>query len=84
MSIASRLKSAQPNRSNDGCQSCIWWGTISSESRKLIDEWIDNGYSQMQLHQILSAVDESSGEPPLEVSLSGWRFHLKHHAERCR
>lgn len=84
MSLAARLKSVQPNRANDGCQSCIWWPTISSESQELINEWIDKGHSQMQLHEILSAPDDSSDDPPLMVSLSGWRFHLKHHNERCR
>lgn len=84
MSLAARLANAQPNRANNGCESCLWWDTIGAESRKLIDEWIDAGHSQAQLWDILSATDEDSDDPPLQVSLSGWRFHLKHHGERCR
>lgn len=84
MSLAARIANAQPNRANDGCQSCIWWPTISAESQKLINEWIDNNYSQMQLWEILAATDDTGDDPPLQVSLSGWRFHLKHHSERCR
>lgn len=82
MSLASRLKSAQVNPSNRGCQSCQWWDTVSKESKKLINEWLDAGYSRAQLYEILSQPDE--GDPPLPVSETGWRFHLKHHDERCR
>ena len=83
MSLAARLANAQPNRRNGGCQSCQWWTQISSESQKLINEWIDAGHSQAQLHDILAAGDDGE-DPPLPVSQSGWRFHLKHHDERCR
>lgn len=83
MSLAARLVNAQPNRRNSGCQSCKWWATISADSQKLINEWIDAGHSQAQLHDILTTPDDGD-DPPLMVSQSGWRFHLKHHAERCR
>lgn len=84
MSLADRLATAQPKRSNYGCQTCLWWPTISPESQKLINDWIDAGHSQAQLHAILTAPDQDSDDPPLDVSESGWRFHLKHHEQRCR
>lgn len=84
MSLAARIASTQPNKANDGCQSCHWWATVPTDTRTLINNWIDGGYSQMQLWEILTAPDPDSNEVPLAVSLSGWRFHLKHHAERCR
>ena len=82
MSLAHRLKAVQPNSRNDGCQSCIWWKKIRPESRAAINEWLAAGHSIMQLHEIVAAPsDDDPDEPPLTVSLSGWRNHLKHHAE---
>lgn len=83
MSLAERIENARPNRGNHGCESCKWWATISAESQKLINEWIAADHSQAQLHDIITASD-GGDDPPLRVSLSGWRFHLKHHAELCR
>jgi hypothetical protein len=84
MSLARRLKSAQPNSGNHGCRTCLWWLEIRPESRKSINEWISAGHSLMQLHEILSAPSDDPNEPALPVSLTGWRHHMKHHAERCR
>lgn len=86
MSLAHRLKTAQPNASNrEGCQSCKWFGKQSNEVRQLINEWLDNGTSTMQLYKILSTPDESGDTTNLiPVSFSGFRNHLMHHQERCR
>ena len=83
MSLARRLKSVQPNSGNRGCRSCQWWQQIRPDSRKSINEWISANHSIMQLHEILSAPSDDPDEPPLDVSLTGWRHHMKHHKERC-
>lgn len=83
MSLATRLKSVQPNAGNHGCQTCQWWQLIRPESRKAINEWITAGQSHMQLHEILAAPSDDPAEPPLTVSLTAWRHHMKHHDERC-
>lgn len=86
MSLANRIKAAKKHTSNRGCQTCKWWQTISPETRKLINQWLeDPDNSRLQLYEILSkAGDDDPGEPLLKVSNSGFRFHLQHHDERCR
>lgn len=83
-SISDRLRSVQPNRGDTSCTTCTWWLEIRPATRKLINEWIDAGNSIAQLHDILSAPNDDDDEPRLTNSLSGFKFHLKHHAERCR
>lgn len=81
-SISDRLRSAQRNPANKGgCVSCKWLQQISDETRRLINEWIDNDYSIKQLYDILSAPNDS-GEPPLPISLTGWRLHMNHHNDK--
>lgn len=86
MSLAHRLKSAQPNVSNrEGCRSCKWFLGQPEETRRLINEWLDSGSSLMQLYKILSTPDDTvDRDDLLPVSFSGFRNHLTHHAERCR
>ena len=85
MSLSQRLKSAQPNRSNKLCATCEWWKKIRPETRRLIQEWLDDPTrSRTQLHEIISSPGDDVDEPVLEVSVSAWRLHLKHHEERCR
>lgn len=84
VSLANRLKSAHPNPTNAGCQSCKWWASIRPESRDSINAWLDAGHSQAQLYEILTGPSDDPKEPALSVSLTGWRHHMRHHAARCR
>ena len=86
MSLANRLKSARVKVSNQGCQSCKWWKNQTSETKSLINAWLDADNSSMQLHTILSSSDDSNVDPDelLNVSYSAWRNHIKHHNELCR
>lgn len=85
MSLANRLKSAQAKVSNQGCQTCKWWRTQTSETRSLINSWLEAGRSSMQLHAILSSSDDGADSSELlEVCYSAWQNHLKHHDEMCR
>lgn len=80
-SLSDRLKSVQPNKANrNACVTCAWIEKIKPETLTLINEWIDADNSQAQLHEILT--QPSDDAPPLKISLTGFRFHLKHHAER--
>jgi hypothetical protein len=63
---------------------CNWWHTINKDTQKLINEWLDSKSNRTQLYEILTTPTEDQDEPPLTVSNSGWRWHLKHHDERCR
>lgn len=68
-----------------GCVTCRWWAQISDETKKLINEWLDNDYSAKQLYEILSAPpDADSSDPQLQISITGFRLHLNHHNEKCR
>lgn len=86
VSLAKRIKTAQVNNSNTGCQTCRWWEQISTETQRLINAWLDDpNNSRLQLYEILALPgDDDPGEPLLPVSNSGWRMHLKHHDEKCR
>ena len=84
MSLADRIRSAQPNAANAGCRTCHWWKTITPETQRLINEWLAAKYSVLQLYDILSTPGEDITEPLLPVSATGFRMHAKHHAEKCR
>jgi hypothetical protein len=75
MSIAKRLAAVIAVRSNTGCASCEWFDTLSDEDRKAINQWVADGMSIAQLHEILS----SDTDNPLPVSDSALRNHLKRH-----
>ena len=83
-SLSDRLKSAQPNRSSKVCKTCEFWAQLKPATKQLINDWLDNQYSITQLHDILSAPNDDPTEPRLNNSVSGFKFHLKHHDERCR
>lgn len=83
-SLSDRIKAASPKPSNTGCVTCKWWETISADTRALINEWLDAQHSLSQLHAILTATPDDPDEQPLKVSLTGLRFHIAHHDERCR
>lgn len=86
-SLSERLETAivsRPNNANKGgCVTCKWWAQISDDDRRLVNEWLDAGYSGKQLHEILTG-PVADGEPVLEISLTGFRLHLNHHDKKCR
>ena len=83
--ISERLRTAQRNPANrGGCVTCKWWNTISDDTKKLIQEWIDNDYSIKQLYEILSSPSDDDTEPKLSISVTGFRLHMNHHNEKCR
>lgn len=85
MSLYDRIRSAQPGYNNRGCRSCEWFlESITAETRALIDDWIDGQHSLMQLFAIITESDDDTDSPPLDVSYTAWRMHVKHHVERCR
>ena len=86
MSLSDRLRSAhsESHPANRGCVSCEWFCELPHEIKELINEWLDGGFSLLKLHGILTAKDDTSDSPPLPVSDSAWRSHVRHHSERCR
>jgi len=84
-SLSDRLKSVQPNPANKGgCVTCRFWAELKPATRQLVNDWIDNGHSIKQLHEILSTPSSDSTEPVLSISITGFRFHMAHHDEKCR
>lgn len=82
-SLSDRLRSAQPNKANRNlCVTCQWLEGISPDTVQLINEWIDADNSVAQLHEILTQPADDT--PALSISMTGFRFHLKHHDERWR
>ena len=80
-SLSDRLRSAQPNKANRNlCVTCAWLETVTPQTRTLINDWLDNDHSVSQLHDIITTPSEDI--EPLVISLTGFRFHLKHHAQR--
>ena len=80
-SLTDRLQSAQPNKSNHKtCRTCAWLETVTPEVIALIADWLEAGHSNAQLHEILTT--PSDDIEPLEISMTGFRLHLKHHFER--
>lgn len=75
MSFARRLAEVVANQANRGCVTCAWLDTLSDGDRRAWDEWIDDGKSLAQLHEI-AACDPDN---PLPVSLTAVRLHMKHH-----
>lgn len=82
-SLSDRLKSAQPNKANRNlCVTCTWLDQVGDDILTLINQWFDADNSIAQLHEILT--QPSDDAPPLVISLTGFRFHVKHHDERWR
>lgn len=75
MSIAKRLAAVIAVRSNTGCATCEWLKTIPQQDREAIDQWVADGMSISQLHEIVSSDDTN----PLPVSDSAFRNHLRRH-----
>lgn len=74
MSLAQRLSSVNPNRSNRGCVTCRWLETLSATDRAAWDAWFEEGKSLYQLWEIAS----NDPDNPLPVSITGLRHHAKH------
>jgi hypothetical protein len=49
-----------------------------------IREFHETAVHTEKLHDIITTKDDTSDSPPLTVSDSAWRSHVKHHNERCR
>ena len=82
-SLSDRLKSAQPNKANRNlCVTCTWLDQVGDDILTLINQWFDADNSIAQLHEILT--QPSDDAPPLVISLTGFRVHVKHHDERWR
>lgn len=80
-SLTERLKSAQPNQANRKlCKTCLWLDTVPQQVRDLISDWLEQDHSAAQLHEILSS--PSDDVHPLNISITGFRGHVKHHFER--
>lgn len=80
-SLSDRLKSAQPNPANRNlCVTCKFLEHVSPETINLIGEWLEQDNSVAQLHEILTSPSDDGD--PLVISLTGFRFHLKHHFDR--
>ena len=77
MSIAKRLAAVIAVRSNTGCATCEWLTTLSSEDQQAINQWVADGMSVSQLHEILT----SEPDNPLPVSDSAFRNHLRRHCK---
>jgi hypothetical protein len=74
MSLASRLTTVVASPSNRGCVTCAWIEGISKADRAALDAWIISQNSLSQLWEIF--IGET---PPLNVGLSGFRNHFRHH-----
>lgn len=80
-SLSDRIKQAQPNKANrNACVTCTFLHGVGDETLALISEWLAADNSVAQLHEILTSPSDDGD--PLVISLTGFRFHLKHHAER--
>lgn len=80
-SLTDKLQSAQPNKANrNRCVTCEWLQGTTAQVRNLIHDWLDNDHSVQQLVDILTS--PSDDVEPLKISITGFRFHLRHHAER--
>jgi len=63
---------------------CRWWWQVGDDTRRLINEWIDQNHSIRQLHDILTEPSDDPDEPALDISITGFRLHLNHHDQKCR
>jgi hypothetical protein len=74
VSLLDRLNAEGARRSNVGCVTCIYLNGLSKTDRAAFDSWIAEGHSVVQLW------DACSGdEPPLKVSVTALRNHIRHH-----
>ena len=74
MSLADRLNIEGPRRSNSGCVTCVYIADLSKADRASFDAWILGGLSLVQLWEACA-----SDNPPLTVSITALRNHVRHH-----
>lgn len=77
MSLVKKLSAVQPIKANTGCETCQWLSTLPDEDRDAIDQWIADGFSVAQLHEICSNYTDN----PIPVTDSAFRNHLKRHTK---
>ena len=73
MSLAQRLASVQPNRSNAGCRTCHWLESLTDADRQAWRDWLAEGKSAQQLFEVAQLEG-------LDISLTAFRHHLRHKA----
>ena len=71
--LSERLKELTPNKANTGCRTCKWLVTLSDKDAESFNEWIINGNSMRQLHDVCATDPDN----PLPVSLSALKNHFK-------
>ena len=74
MSLADRLTTDGPRRSNSGCVTCCYVADLSKADRSAFDAWISGGHSLVQLWEACAG-----DKPPLTVSITALRNHVRHH-----
>ncbi len=72
MSLALRLSAVIPSATNNGCRTCRYLADLSPTDRRAFDDWITEGHSATQLWEVCCA-------DGLEISMTGFRHHMKHH-----
>lgn len=75
MSLAKKLSTVQAVKSNTGCTTCQWIESLPADDQQAIQQWVKDGLSISQLHEICSAYEDN----PLPVTDSAFRNHLRRH-----
>lgn len=70
------LATGRANKKNKGCYTCKWLRGLPADDLAAFNAWIAAGKSVAQLWKICIEQDN-----PLDVSLSGVRWHMMHHDE---
>jgi hypothetical protein len=70
------VEGGNANKQNKGCYTCKWLARLSAEDLKSFNDWIESKRSLAQLWQVCTEQPD-----PLDVSLSGLRWHMVHHAK---
>lgn len=73
MSLSSTIANSTPRRQNKGCETCKWVSRLTEEDRKSIADWIAEGWSLRQLHEICA----SDEDDPLPVTITAFKNHLR-------
>lgn len=74
MSLSENLSNLVASRGNWGCVTCLWLEGLSKEDRGAFDDWVTKKLSLVQLWDACALEN-----PPLKVSISGLRNHIRHH-----
>ena len=74
MSLAKRIKAVDLSTANQTCRTCLFVAALTPEDRKAFWDWIDAGNSKAQLWELCR-----SENPPLDVSVTQFRHHIRHH-----